>query len=155
MEYLIRAIVIWMCIKFVYLPHFEMVLPMKLNNENMGFNGCVLAYGQTGSGKTFTMGTAAAESEFHAKQPRGVVPQTMRLLFSYLQNAMESYNITLKVRVYSEDGWRGCLKAREKTLTCNIDMYVNAYLFDAFFARGWPVITKTAYQPGPYACTIL
>jgi len=76
---------------------FQLAVPC-VERFCQGFNGCVLAYGQTGSGKTFTMGTAAAESEFHAKQPRGVVPQTMRLLFSYLQNAMESYNITLKVQ---------------------------------------------------------
>ncbi|KAN0035529.1 hypothetical protein ACTA71_004801 [Dictyostelium dimigraforme] len=30
----------------------------------LGYNGTLLAYGQTGSGKTFTMGSAAAESDY-------------------------------------------------------------------------------------------
>lgn len=64
-----------------------------------GFNATVLAYGQTGSGKTYTMGTAAGQAELVADEPRGVVPRTLKVLFSYMAAARETYDITLKVLV--------------------------------------------------------
>lgn len=64
-----------------------------------GFNATVLAYGQTGSGKTYTMGTAAGQAELVADEPRGVVPRTLKVLFSYIAAARDTYDITLKVLV--------------------------------------------------------
>ncbi|EAL69265.1 hypothetical protein DDB_G0276369 [Dictyostelium discoideum AX4] len=48
----------------------------------LGYNGTLLAYGQTGSGKTFTMGSAAAESDFENVEQLGIIPRGNHLIFN-------------------------------------------------------------------------
>ncbi len=73
-----------------------LVLPV-IERFCQGFNATVLAYGQTGSGKTFTMGTSTDAKEFLAKEPSGVVPHTLMVLFAYMKVASQTYDVTLKV----------------------------------------------------------
>mmetsp|Transcript_43341 Transcript_43341/g.129973 ORF Transcript_43341/g.129973 Transcript_43341/m.129973 type:complete len:475 (-) Transcript_43341:577-2001(-) len=83
---------------------FSLCIPV-VERFCQGFNASVLAYGQTGSGKTYTMGMTCGEKEFMADKPKGVVPNTIRLLFTYLKKASEAYEITVKVQyveIYNE-----------------------------------------------------
>ena len=48
-----------------------------------GYNTTILAYGQTGSGKTYTMGTAAAGSEYD--EQAGIIPRACADLFASIQ----------------------------------------------------------------------
>ncbi|KAG1656131.1 hypothetical protein FOA52_005163 [Chlamydomonas sp. UWO 241] len=83
---------------------FSLCIPV-VERFCQGFNASVLAYGQTGSGKTYTMGMTSGEKEFMAKSPKGVVPNTIALLFTYLTEAAKVYEIKLKVQyveIYNE-----------------------------------------------------
>lgn len=83
---------------------FALVLPV-VERFCQGFNGTVLAYGQTGSGKTYTMGTAATQKDLNSSEPRGVVPRTLLVLYSYIEAASKAYDISLKVQyveIYNE-----------------------------------------------------
>ncbi|GAX81091.1 hypothetical protein CEUSTIGMA_g8525.t1 [Chlamydomonas eustigma] len=82
-----------------------LVLPV-VERFCQGFNATVLAYGQTGSGKTYTMGTSCNSKDVLAPDPTGVVPRSLKVLFSYIQIASQSYDITLKaqyVEIYNEN----------------------------------------------------
>eukprot|EP00955_Chlamydomonas_euryale_P053766 355608-Chlamydomonas_euryale.AAC.2 len=81
-------------------PHTPRFSDPHLTSHTQGFNASVLAYGQTGSGKTYTMGMTCGEKEFMADKPKGVVPNTIRLLFTYLKKASEAYEITVKATVF-------------------------------------------------------
>lgn len=76
---------------------FGMVVPV-VQKFSQGFNGTVLAYGQTGSGKTYTMGTSCSASEYVAEEPRAVVPRVLKLLYHYIAEAAQAYDVILKVQ---------------------------------------------------------
>ena len=54
-----------------------------------GYNVCVFAYGQTGSGKTFTM-----EGVTNDDQNEGMIPRTIRCIFSSIKDMEEKVNKT-------------------------------------------------------------
>ncbi|KAK5577751.1 hypothetical protein RB653_002699 [Dictyostelium firmibasis] len=73
----------------------------------LGYNGTLLAYGQTGSGKTFTMGSAAAESDYENVEQLGIIPRGNHLIFnSIAEESNGNAEFTIKcsyLEIYMEN----------------------------------------------------
>ena len=100
------------------------VIPI-IDEVLQGFNCTVFAYGQTGTGKTYTM-----EGDLHGEVNAGIIPRSIKLIFSRLKAANTEFSIRISfLELYNE------VRPADIPLWCGLRInsyYVFQHLEDLF-----------------------